>query len=265
MLPPLVQAAEAAAADATGRQRDQAHALLADAYVLTAELATKVHTDALAWVAADRALRAARVSDDVLAVARAVRQVGIAMRRQGRHTSAIDLLAETAARLDAEAGRNNPAVLAGYTNMLCTAAYASAQGGNEDRAEEYISEAELAVKRLASLSVPVNGPTTATVEVYRIGIHNALGAPGTALHHAGKVDPNLLPTAERYARYCIDTARSWHAFGDRDRAVDALLAAEQAAQEEVRRPSVTALISTMRYGPGPVSSTLHALAARTRA
>ncbi|MEV4471218.1 helix-turn-helix transcriptional regulator [Nonomuraea sp. NPDC049504] len=265
MLPPLVQAAEAVAADATGRRRDQAHALLAHAYVLAAQLATKAHTDAVAWVAADRALRAARTSGDVLAEAAAARQVAIAMRRQGRHTSATDLLVDTAVRLDAEAGHAGPAVLAGYTSMLCTAAYASAQGGKNRQAEEYISEAALAVRRLADPPAPFNGPTTATVEVYQIGVHNALGEPGTALHHASKVDPTLLPTAERYARYCIDTARAWHAYGNRDRAVDTLLAAEQAAPEEVRRPSVVALISTMRYEPGPVPSALHALATRTSA
>lgn len=89
-------------------------------------------------------------------------------------------------------------------------------------------------------------------------------AASTATRHACRVNPRLLPTAERYARYCVDTARAWHSHGDRDRAVDALLAAERAAPEEVRRPSVATLISTMRYAPGPVSSSLHGLAARTQ-
>ncbi|MGW4412551.1 hypothetical protein ACWEJ6_51755 [Nonomuraea sp. NPDC004702] len=264
MLPPLIQAAEATAVDATGRLRDQAHALLADAYVLAAMLATKAHTDAVAWAAADRALRAARTSGDVLAVAGAAREVAIAMRRQGRHASATALLAETAARLDAGTGQTDPTVLARYVNLLCTAAYASAQADKPHDAETFVSEAELAARRISASPPALGIPTGATVAAYRISIHNALGDPGQSLTVARTVDPGQLPTSERYARYCIDTARAWDAFGARDRAVDALLAAERAAPEEVRRPSVTAFISAMRYQPGRVPHLLHELAARTQ-
>ncbi|MFI7467449.1 multiprotein-bridging factor 1 family protein [Nonomuraea sp. NPDC049646] len=264
MLPPLIQAAETTAADAAGRLRGRAHALLADAYVLAAMLATKAHTDAVAWVAADRALRAARTSGDVLTVAGAAREVAIAMRRQGRHASATALLADTAARLDAGTGQTDPTVLARYINLLCTAAYASAQADKPHDAETFIGEAELAARRLSASPPALGIPTPATVAAYRISIHNALGDPGKSLTVARTVDPGQLPTSERYARYCIDTARAWDAFGDRDRAVDALLAAERAAPEEVRRPSVTAFISAMRYQPGRVPHLLHELAARTQ-
>mgnify|MGYP000506299289 CR=1 FL=1 len=71
----------------------------------------------------------------------------------------------------------------------------------------------------------------------------------------------LLPSPERYARYCIDTARAWEAFGGPDRAVSALLAAERAAPQETCRPSVTTFISGLLYAPGPLPAELHALAA----
>ncbi|QYC45019.1 Helix-turn-helix protein [Nonomuraea coxensis DSM 45129] len=264
-LPPLVQAAETTVAEVGGLMRDQAHVLLADAYVLTAMLATKVHTDAVACVAADRALRAARASGNLSAVAGAARQVAIAMRRQGRHASATSLLADTAARLGAGTDRTNPTVLARYIDLLCTAAYASAQGGEQHDAEDFIGEAELAARRLVVTPAMPGASMPATVAAYRISIHNALGDPAMSLTVAQKVDPRRLPSSERYARYCIDTARAWHAFGDRGRAVHALLAAERAGPEEVRRPSVIALISAMRHQPGRVPPLLHELAARTRA
>jgi transcriptional regulator with XRE-family HTH domain len=259
MLPPLVQTAEAAAASAAGHDRDRLHALLAHAYVLTAELATKASSDGMAWVAGDRGLRAARTSGDVLAVAIAARRVAISMRRQGRHAAATGLLADTASRLDADRGTAAPDVVSGYATLLCTAAYASAQAGHASQAEDYIREAERAAARLP-------GSTTgATVATFRIDIHQALGDPQAALDHAHRVDLSLLSTPERHARYWIDTARAWHAHGDRDRAVDALLSAERAAPEEVRRPVVAALISTLRYAPGPVTSALHGLATRAHA
>ncbi|GAA0916356.1 helix-turn-helix transcriptional regulator [Nonomuraea longicatena] len=262
MLPPLVQTAEAAATAAAGHDRDRIHALLASAYVLTAELATKAGGDGMAWVAADRGLRAARTSGDVLAVTAAARRVAISMRRQGRHAAATGLLADTASRLDADRGDAVPDVVSGYVTLLCTAAYASAQAGNASQAEDYIREAERAATRLPASVTDVSAVTVATVATFRIDIHHALGDPQTALAHAHGVDLNLLGTPEQRARYWIDTARAWHTHGDRERAVDALLSAERTAPEEVRRPSVAALISTLRYAPGPVSSALHALAAR---
>ncbi|MFI9598205.1 hypothetical protein [Nonomuraea sp. NPDC052265] len=189
ILPSLIQAAETTAADAAGRVRDRAHALLADAYVLAAMLATKAHTDAVAWVAADRALRAARASGDVLAVAGAAREVAIAMRRQGRHASATGLLADTAARLDAGTGQTDSLVLARYVNLLCTAAYASAQAGKPHDADTFISEAELAARRLRAAPPALGIPTPATVAAYRISIHNALGDPSASLTVARTVDP----------------------------------------------------------------------------
>jgi transcriptional regulator with XRE-family HTH domain len=260
MLPPLVQTAEAAAAAAAaGHDRDRLHALVGQAYVLTAELATKAGSDGMAWVAADRGLRAARASGDVLLAALAARRVAISMRRQGRHSAATGLLADTASQLDADRGGPPPEVVSGYATLLCTAAYASAQAGNARQAEDYIREAERAAARLPGST------TRATVATFRIDIHHALGDPQAALDHAHRVDLSLLSTPEQTARYWIDTARAWHAHGDRDHAVDALLSAERAASEEVRRPVVAALISTMRYAPGPVSSALHALATRAHA
>ncbi|MFC7530067.1 hypothetical protein [Actinoplanes sp. GCM10030250] len=46
------------------------------------------------------------------------------------------------------------------------------------------------------------------VAVYKIGVFTALGDSATALHHASTVEVALLESSERYARYCIDTARA---------------------------------------------------------
>ncbi|CAL9513682.1 hypothetical protein [Streptomyces sp. enrichment culture] len=55
------------------------------------------------------------------------------------------------------------------------------------------------------------------------------------------VDPAALPTAERRARYWIDVARAFDQWGRPERCYRALLAAERAAPQEVRRGAVRAV------------------------
>ncbi|MFJ2267775.1 multiprotein-bridging factor 1 family protein [Streptomyces sp. NPDC087849] len=102
-LPGLLASAEVTREAATGRARQQASGVLARAYVLTAELASKQHSDA-AWVAADRALSAARDSGTPVPVGEASRVPAITMRRSGRWSSAVHLLTREAAELDAASG-----------------------------------------------------------------------------------------------------------------------------------------------------------------
>jgi hypothetical protein len=71
-----------------------------------------------------------------------------------------------------------------------------------------------------------------------------------------------LPSPERYGRHCVDTARAWAAHGRPDRAVQALLAAERHAPEEVDRPSVRDLVSGLFYAPTATPDGLRGLAGR---
>ncbi|MGH3720678.1 MAG: hypothetical protein ACRDRI_17890 [Pseudonocardiaceae bacterium] len=78
---------------------------------------------------------------------------------------------------------------------------------------ELITEAEAAATRLGGARVPRNPFSATNVAIYRIGVHTALGDAGTALGYARKIDLRGLPTPERQARFCLDTARAWHRFG----------------------------------------------------
>lgn len=263
-LPDLIATANSTRDTATGRRRDTLSAVLTDAYVLASDLCIKGNEDALGWVYADRALAAARQTGDPRAVATASRAVAIAMRRAGHHDAATALLARTAAGLD----RDHPAddtMLAAYGALLCTAAYASAQHHRRDQALTLIAEANRAARQLPPSGDPATGFGTAGVAVYRIGVYTALGEPGVGLDHARSVNPHLLPSAERRARWCIDTARAWEQYGDPQHAYEAILAAERAAPEEITRPSVRTLISNLLYSPHPTPRGLRDLAARAGA
>jgi hypothetical protein len=100
------------------------------------------------------------------------------------------------------------------------------------------------------------------VTIYQIGVHTALGDAGTALDHARKISLRGLPTPERQARFCVDTARSWQRFGSRSNCFQALQVADRCAPEELRRSSVRSLVVSLLDAPGPASSGLREFAVR---
>jgi transcriptional regulator with XRE-family HTH domain len=264
-LPSLAAAATASRDNAVDHDRQAYSAILADAYVLGSELALKANEDGIAWVAADRALSAARDSEDPQAIAAACRAVAMAMRRQGHYDGATAMLTSTALTLGADHGNSAPRVLAAYGSLLCTAAYACAQNGQKSQAFDLITEARAAAVRMGTARAGRSVFSAANVGVYQISIHTALGDSAGALSHARAVDQHALPTAERHARFCIDTARAWQQHGRPDHAYQALLVAERRAPEEIQRPSVKALITTMTQTPGTQPPGLRHLAERTSA
>ncbi|MFD9061575.1 hypothetical protein ACFVZ3_08665 [Kitasatospora purpeofusca] len=71
---------------------------------------------------------------------------------------------------------------------------------------------------------------------------------------AATIDPAALPTAERQARFFTDVARAFDQWGKPEQCYRALLAAEEAAPQEVRRGAVrdlaTGLLRHDRKLPG---------------
>lgn len=244
-LPGLLGAAEATREATSGRAREQAQAAAARGYVLATELALKSHSD-VAWVAADRALTAARASGDPVVVGEAARVLAITMRRAGRSGGAVDLLRRTAGSLD---GREGTAVGA---TLLMTAAYTAACAGQRTDALDLMGEAEQAVGRLPrqpGTELFTVDATPAQAALYWIGVHNALGTPDEAVRYARSINPAALPTAERRARLGTDTARMWQQLGDHRKTFAALRLVEQAAPEEARRPALRAMTAGLLYGP----------------
>jgi hypothetical protein len=186
----------------------------------------------------------------------------IAMRRHGHHGTATTLLTKTALGLGAESGQQPPVLLATYGSLLCTASYTAAQHGDRQQALELITEAGTAASRLGGVRVPRTSFSAANVTIYQIGVHTALGDAGTALDHARKIDLRNVPTPERQARFCIDTARAWQRFGNPGNAFKSLQVAGRCAPEELRRPSVRSLVTSLLETPGPTPRGLREFAAR---
>ncbi|KUM97384.1 transcriptional regulator [Streptomyces yokosukanensis] len=260
VLPALIAAAEATRDVSKGRARDEAHLALARSYVLAAELASKQHSDA-AWVAADRALAAARSSGIPVAVGEASRQLAIAMRRSGRPTAAVNLLTKEAADLDP----SHDQTAAVRTTLLLTGAYSAATGKDKSTALSLMDEAgQQADRRPAVPGLFTVEATRAQVDAYQISVLNALGTPDEGVDVAARLDINRMPTAERRARAWTDIARMWTALGDAPQTFDALRRVEQEAPQEVRRPALRALTAGLLYGPARVEG-VREFAARTGA
>ncbi|GAA0546590.1 hypothetical protein GCM10010172_30350 [Paractinoplanes ferrugineus] len=263
LLSPLLAALHATHQTATGTARTTLAEMLARAYALGSSLATKYGDDAVALTLADRGLTAARATGHRITIAASTHVLAITMRRDGHHKGALHLLSTAADQLGADRGQPGLEVIGAYGSLLCTAAYTAAQAGDRAAADTYLREAADAATRINGTArhgmLPFN---SATVDVYGIGAYTALGETGTALTHAAAVVPAQLPTTERRGRFLVDAARAWHRHGRPDRAAHALLAAERHAPEEINRPSVRELVTTLVYAPTPTPSELRALASR---
>ncbi|MFJ9698366.1 helix-turn-helix domain-containing protein [Streptomyces fradiae] len=221
---------------------EQAATAVAELYTTATRLCIKLGEDGLAAVTADRALTAALGGADALTVAEAHRMVSSAWRRQGHHARAADVAVAAARQLAADRTCDVTERLSVQGDLYATAAYTAAKQGDRHTAHVLIAEAEATARQLghdAQLRGSVFGPSQ--VLLHRISVSHLLGDAGQAIEHARRVDPAALPTTERQARYWIDVARAFDQWGKPDRCYRALLAAERAAPQEVRRGPVRAL------------------------
>jgi hypothetical protein len=228
-----------------GRQEQSATAV-AELYNIATRLCIKLGEDGLAAVTSDRALTASLSGADVLTVAEAHRMVSSAWRRQGHHARATEVAVRAAQNLAADRTAPEADRLSIQGNLYATAAYTAAKQGDRHAAHELITEAEATAARLGrddTLHGSVFGPSQ--VRLHQISISHLLSDAGQAIEHARRVNVAQLPTTERQARYWIDVARAFHQWGKHDRCYRALLAAEQAAPQEVRRTSVRGIAADL--------------------
>jgi hypothetical protein len=91
-------------------------------------------------------------------------------------------------------------------------------------------EARRAARRLPAAVPPgrLFPVSAATVDLYAVGVHWALGDAGAALEAGRDLRPDQFPTAERKARLGTDMARAWWAWQRPEQTARALLDAYRA-------------------------------------
>jgi len=243
-LPGLLARLHAAALTLDGDNELRVHALSADAHHVAAGLLLKLDDLGLAYLAADRSMRAARASEDPLIAGASARIITHTLMRGRHHAAATATASSYAAQLDRSTGSHTPESLSVYGSLLLRGAIAAAEQGNRGTAYELLDEADTAGQRLgidANLRGTAFGPTNA--KQHRVNIAVTLGDAGTAIDVARGIDLDSITVTERKASLLIDTARAFLQWGKHDKAYIALRAAEQTAHEEVAgRPTVHKLV-----------------------
>ncbi|MBL1081759.1 helix-turn-helix transcriptional regulator [Streptomyces actinomycinicus] len=242
-------------------------ARLSTVYSLASSVLIKLGSYDRARLTADRARTWAEVSGSPLVAAAATRELAIVLRHQDRNDAAQRLM--SAATTDLEAtGLRTDAVTAAYAQLLCTLAYTAARGGRRAEALAMTEEARRAARQLPHAAPPgrLFAVTPATVDLYAVGVHWALGDAGAALEAGKNLRPEQFPTAERRARMSTDMARAWWAWQRPEQTAQALLVAYRSSPGEVRdRPAIRGIVDELAERHPRVSGVRELRAAVTRA
>ncbi|MFI1521122.1 XRE family transcriptional regulator [Kitasatospora cineracea] len=214
---------------------------VAQLYNVAVRLCIKAGDNNLVAITADRALTSARAGGDPLVVAEAQRMVSSAWRRQGSLARATDIVVVAAEELLADTSVPEASRLATRGDLYATAAYTAAKSGDRSYAHALIREAVDSAAASGRISGLVEGAQG--VALHELSVHYELGDAGRAIELARTIDPTSLPTAERQARFFIDVARAFDQWGKPEQCFKALMAAEEAAPQEVRRGAVRDLAS----------------------
>ena len=272
-LPDQIRAAQVLEDQASGHSNGtsrQAWAVSARTHHLAATTLSKIGEADLAWIAAERAMRAADESGDPLVLASAARAATHALLSVGRYEDALSL-GETAARwLSPRIAEGDPEALSLFGMLHLRTAVAAARHQDRATATELLGRAARAAEQLG---VDANywqtgfGPTN--VELHRLSAGLDLGDVAWVAEHGQQVGAEDLPV-ERRVTHMIDVARALSYLAKDTEALDLLLNAERQAPALVRHSaSVREMVKDMhRRSPvtgGSRSSELLAFAQRCRA
>jgi transcriptional regulator with XRE-family HTH domain len=226
-------------------------AVAAELYNTAVHVCIKLKATGLDWLAADRALAAARQAEDPAVSANVTRNVATLLRGVGRYDTAQQLALEAADRLPLSGPAVTAEHLSLYGMLLCNAGYAAAQAGDRSRCAELLSEADGAAARLGgdrNEHWTAFGPTE--VLMHRVSAAWRLGDSGTAIGYARKIRAGTIRLPERQARYWVDVARAFDQWGKPAECYRALRIAEIAAPEEIHaQPKVRALTRNLLTAP----------------
>ncbi|GGT05717.1 hypothetical protein GCM10010156_74250 [Planobispora rosea] len=243
-LPALLRSLRAACTALDGDDRLKAHALSAEAYHVAASIMLKQEDKGLAWLAADRSVQAAHLSESPLMIGSSARIITHALMDGGHHRAAASNASTAAQRMDTHLARPSDDELSIYGALLLRGAIAAAQHGHRPTATELLDEAEQAGHRLGhegNHMWTAFGPNN--VLCHRVNAALTMGDAGSAIDYARRVNIDALPINERKATLLLDTARAFLMWGKHDRVLHILRAAEQIAPEEITgRPATLRLV-----------------------
>jgi transcriptional regulator with XRE-family HTH domain len=188
-LPVLLADARRLVHEAKGARLNTAYSVLSGAYRMGAGTAGRFGLDDLAFIAAERAVQAARLSDDPdIGIAVSTRYLVWVLVRQGRTAEAEKVAVRMAERVEPRMSDRNTRALGVFGNLLFNAASAALRSERPERANELLRVAQAAAVRSGRDEISeagIFGPHIAAIQ----GVDHAvkIGDPETALRLADTV------------------------------------------------------------------------------
>jgi transcriptional regulator with XRE-family HTH domain len=234
MLPALITDCQVAAAH-EGPERRAAHAVLADAFHLAQHVLVNAAEPQLQWRVVERAMTAARIADEPLALAGAAWSVGNLLRIDGAMDAALTLVRDAAAVLEPRMAEEPPDWLGLWGALQLHAAVTAARAGRDGDAWNFWDRAERATRRLpAGYAHPWTAFGEANVRLHAVSLTMDLWRSREALRRAESIEPESIPSRERRGRLFVELARGHHAARDRRAATRLLLRACDEGTDGVR-------------------------------
>lgn len=236
-LPSLIrdaQRSEDAAPSLGSDQRRTAWTVSARTHHLAATTLSKVGEADLSWIAAERAMRAADQSDDVLVLASTARAAAHALLAVGRFDDAVEMGNTAVVWLSDQLAEADPAALSLLGMLHLRTAVAAARREDRSTAAELLDKADAAAELLGSDADHWHtsfGPTN--VAVHRVSAALDLGDVAWVADHGQDLDVAALPV-ERRITHLTDVARALSHLARSDEALGLLLTAEREAPALVR-------------------------------
>jgi transcriptional regulator with XRE-family HTH domain len=237
-VPDLITRAEQATQHYRGDDQRAAFALLAETYQVTRAMLRKLGDAHLAWIAADRAVRAGRHAESPLLIAVGARALSQVFTETGQLDAALDISLCSAAALEPtlRGDRSGPQGWSVWGALLLTAALAAARDNDIGAASDYLRRAGRAADHLHADRNDLwtsFGPTN--VAIHGISVAVELGDVTETIRRAEQVNTTPLPAdlRERRAQVFIDLGRAYVQRRDDAAATAVFRQAEELAPEEV--------------------------------
>ncbi len=263
LLPDLIRDAQLAAGLCRGEQRRAAQALLAEVYGLTQMFVAYQPASDLLWRVADRALIAARESEDPLALSCAVWFLAQAHREAADFDAAHEINRQGMAAIEPYMDDPSTELLAMWGALSFELAFTAARTGDIGEAWRHWDEAAQVAERLpvgyyqpwTSFSQVIMKPHAVTVAV-------ELRQGGESARQSDHAESVPIPSRPRRARHLVEVARAHLLQRDHMAVLGTLQLAYQAAPETVRYNGYARrmILDLHETGPAPVRSPARELA-----
>ncbi|HEY2765280.1 MAG TPA: helix-turn-helix transcriptional regulator [Pseudonocardiaceae bacterium] len=237
----------------------------ARAYHAAAAVLSKLGETAAAWVAVDRAIRAAEDAGDPLLMAEGAFRLSILFQTARRFDLAMRAASSAAAAISGLVEQADAPAVAMHGALHLQLAVAAARRNDADAAYGYLETARQAGERLGADRNDYNtefGPTNVLLQEAAVAVE--LGDAGRALRVADQVDTARL-SPERQARLLIDVAQAHAQLRQPEAVVAALREAMRIAPEQIESHSrVRELVAELLRGDRRGSSEVKELASRLK-